>query len=74
MMLGNFVSYEPNFPQAGPPVMSVRMLNLMHALRTKKYDKQYTTKDASPLTDSAIANWISASSRIPTRRPRSGFR
>ncbi|MEP6859878.1 MAG: hypothetical protein ABJE66_04620 [Deltaproteobacteria bacterium] len=58
MMLGNFVSYEPNFPQAGPPVMSVRMLNLMHALRTKKYDKQYTTKDANPLTDSAIANWI----------------
>jgi phage protein D len=62
MMLGNFVSYEPNFPQAGPPVMSVRMLNLMHALRTKKYDKQYTTKDANPLTDSAIANWIAKQS------------
>jgi phage protein D len=59
MMLGNFVSYEPNFPQAGPPVMSVRMLNLMHALRTKKYDKEYTKKIASPLTDSAIAKWIS---------------
>ncbi len=59
MMLGNFVSYEPNFPQSGPPVLSVRLLNLMHALRTKKYDKQYTSKDANPLTDSKIADWIS---------------
>jgi uncharacterized protein len=70
MIIGNFVTYEPNFPQAGPPVLSVRMLNLMHALRTKKYDQQYTVKEINPLTDTAIAQWISKRTDPDTKKPR----
>lgn len=70
MLIGHFVTYEPNFPQSGPPVLSVRMLNLMHVLRTKKYDKQYTAKDISPLTDTRIAQWISKQPDPDTKRPR----
>ncbi len=70
MITGNFVTYEPNFPSSGPPVLSVRLLNLMHALRTKKYDKQYTVKDINPLTDTAIAQWISKQKDPDTKKPR----
>jgi phage protein D len=70
MMVGNFVTYEPNFPQAGPPVLSVRMLNLLHVLRTKKYDQQYTTKNVNPLKDTQIAQWISQQKDPTTKQPR----
>lgn len=62
MMRGSFVTYEPSFSQSGPPTLSVRMLNLLQKLRTKKYDKEYTAKLISKLTDTAIANWISTQS------------
>ena len=58
MMIGNFVTYEPSFTSSGPPTMSVRMLNLMHALRRKRHDQSYTSKDANPLTDTKIAQKI----------------
>ncbi|HEX4454844.1 MAG TPA: hypothetical protein VH143_28485 [Kofleriaceae bacterium] len=70
MMVGNFVTYEPNFPQSGPPVLSVRMLNLLHVLRTKKYDQQYTTKIVNPMKDTAIAQWISKQKDPTTKQPR----
>ena len=38
MLIGNFTSLEPNFPQSGPPVLQVRILNELHKLRSKKYD------------------------------------
>lgn len=64
MITGNFVTYEPSFPASGPPVLSVRMLNLMHLLRKEKKDEQYTKKDINPLTDSGIAEYIDKKQRL----------
>src|SRR5437762_153673 len=65
MMIGTFVTYEPNFPASGPPVLSVRMLNLMSKLRVKTRDEQYTQDKINPLTDSAIAEYIDSKQRLP---------
>src|SRR5579859_4918999 len=70
MLVGNFVTYEPSFTSSGPPVLSVRMLNKMHKLRTKKYDGQYTKANVNPLTDGAIAEWIGKQNDPDTKLPR----
>lgn len=70
MLTGTFVTYEPNFPASGPPILSVRMLNILQALRSKKYDQQYTKKLINPLTDTGIARWISTQKDPQTKQPR----
>jgi phage protein D len=50
IMTGNFTTMEPNFPNSGPPVLTVRGLNILHRLRTKKFTTAWTK-----LTPSAIA-------------------
>lgn len=65
MMVGNFVTYEPNFPSSGPPVLSVRMLNELHKLRSEKKDEHYTPSMINPLTDSRIAEYIHGKKRLP---------
>jgi phage protein D len=65
MMVGNFVTYEPNFPASGPPVLSVRMLNMLHKLRGEKKDDKYTPDKIKPLTDSMIAKYIDSKKRLP---------
>jgi phage protein D len=65
MLVGNFVTYEPNFPASGPPVLSVRMLNLLHKLRNEKQDEQYTPDKVKPLKDSLIAKYIDSKKRLP---------
>jgi len=45
-----FTTMEPNFPGSGPPVLTVRALNILHRLRTKKYSNPWSSK-----TPSAIA-------------------
>jgi hypothetical protein len=70
MLKGNFVTYEPSFTASGPPVLSVRMLNKMHKLRTKKYDGQYTKAKIDPFTDGAIAQWIGKQPDPDTKQPR----
>jgi phage protein D len=67
MLTGNFVTYEPNFPSSGPPVLSVRLLNELHKLRSEKKDEQYTPSKINPLTDSAIAKYIDGKKRLPMK-------
>jgi phage protein D len=50
IMTGFFTTMEPNFPSSGPPVLTVRGLNILHLLRTKKYSYPWSGK-----TPSAIA-------------------
>ncbi len=53
MMVGTFTTMEPSFPASGPPVLQVRLLNRLHALRSTKYDGEWHDK-----TDSYIAEDI----------------
>jgi phage protein D len=50
MVRAAFTTMEPNFPESGPPVLTVRGSNILKGLRTKQF-----TKDWSNLTPSAIA-------------------
>ncbi|HEY1749969.1 MAG TPA: hypothetical protein VGG29_01815 [Caulobacteraceae bacterium] len=50
MVRGAFTTVEPSFPEAGPPVLTVRGLNILQTLRKKKYSQSWTSK-----TPSAIA-------------------
>jgi len=55
VMIGNFVTLEPNFPTTGPPVLQVRLLNQLHKLRSKKYDGAWHDKTDTEIVE-AIAN------------------
>src|SRR5262249_38255927 len=55
MMIGNFVTLEPNFPSSGPPTLAVRLLNRLHKLRSAKYDFQW-----HEMKDSEIAEDIAS--------------
>ncbi|MEJ7598222.1 MAG: hypothetical protein WKG01_09960 [Kofleriaceae bacterium] len=67
MITGNFVTYEPNFPASGPPVLAVRMLNKLHQLRREKKDDQYTRKNLTRVTSSGIAEYFMKEKRLPMR-------
>lgn len=51
MLHASFQSIDPNFPESGPPVLTVRGLNILQQLRTKKYSYAWAT----PTTPSNIA-------------------
>lgn len=55
MVVGHFVTLEPNFPATGPPVLRVRLLNEVHKLRSKKYDGAWHSKTDTEIVE-AIAN------------------
>jgi phage protein D len=40
---------EPNFPNSGPPVLTVRGLNILHRLRTKKFSHAWTNMTPSEI-------------------------
>jgi phage protein D len=50
MVRASFTTVEPNFPESGPPVLTVRGLNILQQLRKKKFT--YPWRDQTP---SAIA-------------------
>lgn len=50
MVRGGFTTVEPNFPESGPPVLTVRGLNVLQQLRKKKFTHSWTGQ-----TPSAIA-------------------
>jgi phage protein D len=54
MLKGTFTTMEPIFPSGGAPTLTVRGLNSLHRLRTKRYSHQWRDKK-----DSAIAQEIS---------------
>jgi phage protein D len=47
MLHASFQSIDPNFPEAGPPVLTVRALNILQQLRTKKYTYAWTSQTPS---------------------------
>lgn len=51
MIIGNFVTLEPNFPASGPPTLAVRVLNRLHKLRSAKYDYQWHGKKDSEIAE-----------------------
>jgi phage protein D len=53
MMTGNFTTMEPSFPSSGPPTLTVRGLNVLHQLRSKKYS--YAWSKPKKWTASSIA-------------------
>jgi phage protein D len=50
MVRASFTTIEPNFPESGPPVLTVRGLNILQQLRKKKFTFSWTDQ-----TPSAIA-------------------
>lgn len=50
MMTAYFTTMEPSFPSSGPPALTVRGLNILFRLRTKKYSHPWSNQ-----TPSAIA-------------------
>jgi phage protein D len=51
MMRGSFTTMEPNFSSTGPPTLQVRILNVLHQLRRKKYDGQWNDKKDSDIAE-----------------------
>jgi uncharacterized protein len=49
IMTAYFTTMEPNFPASGPPVLTVRGLNILHRLRTKKFSHPWTNKKPSAI-------------------------
>lgn len=61
MMDGTFTTLEPSFPASGAPTLQVRMLNLLHKLRRKKYSTSWPNDKwpvNKPVIDSEVAEWI----------------
>ena len=51
IVTANFTTMEPNFPNAGPPLLTVRGLNVLHRLRTKKFSGGWTGKKPSEIAE-----------------------
>jgi phage protein D len=49
MVRGAFTTVEPNFPESGPPVLTVRALNILQQLRSKKFSYAWTSKTPSDI-------------------------
>jgi len=47
MLRATFQSIDPNFPESGPPVLTVRGSNILQQLRTKKYTYAWTSQTPS---------------------------
>jgi uncharacterized protein len=55
MVRATFQSIDPNFPESGPPVLTVRGSNILQQLRTKKYTYAWSTQTTPNNTPSNIA-------------------
>jgi len=53
MLIGEITTLTPNFPQSGPPTLTVRGLNLLHRFRTKQETEPFFKKK-----DSDIAKYL----------------
>jgi phage protein D len=52
MLTGEITTLEPNFPESGAPTLSVRGLNVLHALRTEQHSEHWqNAKDSDIATD-----------------------
>jgi len=49
MLRATFQSVEPSFPESGPPVLTVRGLNVLQQFRTKKYSYAWTGQTPSKI-------------------------
>ena len=47
MLRATFQTVEPSFPESGPPVLTVRGLNILQQFRTKKYSYAWTGQTPS---------------------------
>lgn len=59
VMLGNFTTMETSFVQSGPPLLTVRGLNVFHSLRRKKYSTAWENKTPSQIAEN-IGNLVDA--------------
>jgi hypothetical protein len=55
MVRATFQSIDPNFPESGPPVLTVRGSNILQQLRTKKYTYAWSSLTTPNNTPSNIA-------------------
>ncbi|OLB36158.1 MAG: hypothetical protein AUH11_12045 [Acidobacteria bacterium 13_2_20CM_57_17] len=52
MLTGQITTLEPNFPESGAPILSVRGLNILHELRTEQHTEHWdNTKDSDIASD-----------------------
>ena len=58
MLTGQITSLEPDYPQSGPPTLSVRGLNVLHSFRTEQHSYAWTQQ-----RDSDIAQWLGSQPR-----------
>jgi phage protein D len=49
MVTAAFTTMEPNFPESGPPVLTVRGSNILKGLRTKQFTTSWTNKKPSDI-------------------------
>ena len=67
MLRATFTTMEPNFPETGPPVLTVRGLNILHRLRKKKFSYAWTNQKPSAIARSF--NSLRNGSQPRLRRP-----
>jgi phage protein D len=49
MLTGEITTLEPNFPESGAPTLSVRGLNVLHALRTEQHAEHWENRKDSDI-------------------------
>jgi len=49
MVRATFTTMEPNFPESGPPVLTVRASNILKSLRTKQFTGAWTNQTPSDI-------------------------
>ena len=67
MLRATFTTMEPNFPENGPPVLTVRGLNVLHRLRKKKFSYAWTNQKPSAIARSL--NGLRDAGQPRLRRP-----
>src|SRR6516164_120516 len=67
MLRATFTTMEPNFPENGPPVLTVRGLNVLHRLHKKKFSYAWTNQKPSAIARSL--NGLRDAGQPRLRRP-----
>jgi phage protein D len=67
MVRATFTTMEPNFPESGPPVLTVRGSNVLKGLRTKQFTGAWPNKTPSEIALSFNAMRDGSKPRLPDK-------
>jgi phage protein D len=67
MVRATFTTMEPNFPESGPPVLTVRASNVLKGLRTKQFTTSWSDKTPSDIALSFNSLRNGGQPRLPSK-------